>query len=172
MGERNFRIDNIRGILSFLVIWGHILEIIPMKSEAIYQFIYLFHMPGFAFLSGLCWSKENVNKTLMKLGYLYVLFQTLYIFFQRSVLKKEAVLQYTVPYWLMWYLLALMMWSLLAKILKIEKRNGLFVLVCAVIIALLSGYDNNFGYYLSSSRMVVLFPFFCLAFGCSIAFLL
>ena len=86
--------------------------------------------------------------------------QTLYTIFQYYVLKNEVTLQYTVPYWLMWYLLALAMWELMAASIKISKRNGMFIICATAIVSLLIGFDNNVGYFLSFSRMIVLLPFF------------
>ena len=62
----------------------------------------------------------------------------------------------------MWYLLALAMWELLAASIKISKRNGIFIICATAIVSLLIGYDNNVGYFLSFSRMIVLLPFFML----------
>ena len=119
-------------------------------------------MPSFALLSGLCWKKDNTENVFRKLIYPYMVFQTLYTIFQYCVLKNEVTLQYTVPYWLMWYLLALAMWELLAASIKISKRNGMFIICATAIVSLLIGFDNNVGYFLSFSRMIVLLPFFML----------
>ena len=119
-------------------------------------------MPSFALLSGLCWKKDNAENVFRKLIYPYIVFQTLYTIFQYYVLKNEVTLQYTVPYWLMWYLLALAMWELLAASIKISKRKGMFIICATAIVSLLIGYDNNVGYFLSFSRMIVLLPFFML----------
>ena len=48
---RNYRMDNIRCILIFLVVFGHMLTWIP-KADTPYRIIYLFHMPAFLFLTG------------------------------------------------------------------------------------------------------------------------
>ena len=75
MKERNFRIDNMRAILILLVVFGHLLEIMPFQhSNMIYQFVYVFHMPGFALLSGLCWKKDNTENVFRKLIYPYMVF--------------------------------------------------------------------------------------------------
>lgn len=131
-------------------------------SDAIYRCIYMFHMPGFALLSGLCWKQDNTEKIFIRLIYPYMVFQTLYTAFQFFIMKNEVMLQYTTPYWLMWYLLALTMWELLAVAIKISKCNGIPILCGAVIISLLIGYDNSVGYFLSFSRTMVLLPFFVL----------
>ena len=47
--------DNLKGILIFLVVFGHF--ILPVNNtlvvSAIFEFIYLFHMPLFVFITGL-----------------------------------------------------------------------------------------------------------------------
>ena len=48
---RNYRMDNIRCILIFLVVFGHMLTWIP-EADTPYRIIYLFHMPAFLFLTG------------------------------------------------------------------------------------------------------------------------
>ena len=51
--ERNYRIDNIRFILIFLVVFGHLLGIMTgSKADLLYRFIYSFHMPVFIFITG------------------------------------------------------------------------------------------------------------------------
>ena len=45
---RNYRMDNIRCILIFLVVFGHMLTWIP-EADTPYRIIYLFHMPAFLF---------------------------------------------------------------------------------------------------------------------------
>jgi len=53
--QRDPRLDSIKASLMFLVVFGHLLEGIkstaPLLSQ-IYDFLYLFHMPAFVFLSG------------------------------------------------------------------------------------------------------------------------
>lgn len=58
--SRKYNIDNIRAILIFLVVFGHLLETVdfPLKS-LIYSGIYVFHMPAFAFISGMCHKKSQ-----------------------------------------------------------------------------------------------------------------
>lgn len=159
--ERNYRIDNIRAVLIILVLIGHLTEVIPYQnSDFIYHLIYIFHMPGFAVLSGLCWSVLKREQIWKKLVYPYVIFQTLYVMFSRFVLKDEIPLQYTTPYWLMWYLFALIQWEMIASVIPFTKKNTGKIILCALIVALMCGFDNDIGYFLSLSRMLVLFPFF------------
>ena len=73
VNEENNRIsiwDNLKFILIFLVVLGHILE--PLISDSInlkrlYIFIYTFHMPAFIFISGLFSKKAVEEKNYKKI---------------------------------------------------------------------------------------------------------
>lgn len=61
--NRNYLIDNSKGLLIFLVVLGHSLEFIRKDYEVarlLYVFIYEFHMPVFVFISG--YLSKNVEK--------------------------------------------------------------------------------------------------------------
>ena len=160
-GKRNYRIDNMRALLILLVVLGHLTEITHYRnSDFVYCLIYVFHMPGFALLSGICWSVLKREQIWKKLVYPYVIFQTIYVIFQRIVLSESVTLQYTTPYWLMWYLLALIQWEMIASTIAFTPQNASRIVVCSLIVSMLSGLDDGIGYFLSLSRMLVLFPFF------------
>lgn len=159
---RNWRLDNLRALLIVLVVVGHLSELLSYPgSDFVYRFIYAFHMPGFALLSGLCWSGVKEGRILKRLLYPYLMFQTFYLIFHYFVFGGDLALQYTTPYWVMWYLMALIGWELMAAALPLSKyRSGLAVIAGTVVLALLAGQDTAIGYFLSLSRMLVLFPFF------------
>ena len=53
--ERDYLWDNIKALLIFFVVAGHVLEMNPVKCEfalGVDAFIYSFHMPAFVFASG------------------------------------------------------------------------------------------------------------------------
>ena len=56
MACRDTRIDSLKFVLICLVILGHCLELFSLHltpvTNHLYQFIYLFHMPLFVFISG------------------------------------------------------------------------------------------------------------------------
>ena len=69
--NRNYLFDNFKGILIFLVVFGHFIENFQDiwnsgYTRVAWQFIYLFHMPGFAFVSG-HFSKKNGNYSPQKI---------------------------------------------------------------------------------------------------------
>ena len=112
---RSDRMDNIRCLLIFLVVFGHFLALIP-GTDGLYRVICLFHMPAFLFLTGY-YSRFQFSKILTGPAYPYVLFQILYLLFDTLVLQGGPVgkvrLQFTVPYWLLWSLLDLIFYRLL-----------------------------------------------------------
>lgn len=163
MKPRDYRIDNIRFILIFLVVFTHFLEIFPgEQKDNIYNFIYTFHMPAFIFLTGY-FSRFNRKKIFKNFVVLYFVFQYLYIMFDFYILgnKEELILQYTTPYWIMWYLLSIIFYFLLIPTFKITSWKKAFIIFGGtVIIAILAGFDKTIGYYFSLSRTLVFMPFF------------
>ena len=163
--ERNYRMDNLKCLLIFSVVFGHMLELFMGKNDSlkvIYLVIYSFHMPLFAFISGV-FARFSPEKIRNHLIYPYVVFQILYLLFANSVLGKEEQLQLTTPYWLLWYLFACIAWNL---VLPLVQGNGFstgkkaVVLAFALAAGILIGFDNKAGYYLSFSRIVEFFPYF------------
>ena len=80
---REYHIDNIKGILIFLVVLGHLLgylqEIHVSFATGVRTFIYFFHMPGFIFMSGYLakgfLQKQYKAEKLLSFAWLYLLFK-------------------------------------------------------------------------------------------------
>ncbi len=165
--ERNYRMDNLKCLLIFAVVFGHMLELFMGKNDSfkvIYLVIYSFHMPLFAFISGV-FARYSPEKIRNHLIYPYVVFQVLYLLFANLVLEKEAEVQFTTPYWLLWYLFASIAWNLLLPLVQgngFTWRKKAVVLTAAFLAGILIGFDNKAGYYLSFSRIVEFFPYFLL----------
>lgn len=167
--KRLYKLDNIKCILITLVIVGHLLEswqITP--AEVMYKVIYTFHMPAFVFVTGYL-AKWNAPKIVRRLLVPYVILQPIYILYDYYVLHRadELTLQWTQPYWLLWYLLACVFWYILIPFIDTDKiATQLLILAGAVAIALLIGYDKQVGYFLTLSRTIVFAPFFITGFYC------
>lgn len=151
-----------RAFLMICVVAGHLLEIISFQySRALYVVLYSFHMPAFAYVSGYCCKLDSCTpkRLLCSVVYPYVVFQTLYLLFANYVLHAPTAWQYTTPYWLLWYLLSLLLWTgMLALVQNIRYR--ILVFAGALALSLAAGYDKTIGYYASLSRTFTLFPFF------------
>ncbi len=166
--SRDLRMDNIRFLLMFLVLLGHSLELFRGDArDLIYRVIYTFHMPAFLFLTG-CFARFDGKKLLRHFVLPYIILQALYLSFHALILKGEATvtLQFTTPYWLLWYLLAVCFYYLLIPILDCFQGSGAVILI-TVGLSLLAGFDDSIGYYLTLSRFFTFLPYFtagyCLA---------
>ena len=160
-GKRAWYLDNLRLLLIFLVVLGHTLEQIDgVVRTGLFEIIYTFHMPAFLFLSGY-FAKFRPKKLLTRLALPYLVFQTLYSLFGALILYHTPVtVRFASPYWIMWYLMAMMIYTLLLPLLDALERRRAAVLGTGALIALLAGFDSSIGYDLSLSRCVVFLPFF------------
>lgn len=163
MTHRDHRMDNMRCLLIFLVVLGHFLAWVP-GAETLYRIIYLFHMPAFLFITGY-FSRFRLRKLLLELVYPYFLFQLLYLLFDTLVLKEaplgNLVLQFTTPYWLLWYLLATIFYRLTVPLLdRVPQRCRPLALLGAVLLSLAAGYVHELGYFLTLARFFSFCPYF------------
>lgn len=157
---RNAKYSNIKFVLIYLVIFGHLIEPGILSNrwlEIIYGIIYSFHMPLFAFLSGLfVKSEENCEKQGISLLKLYCLLQGIIVIAAWG--KQDAF----TPFWHLWYLLSSCMWMLLGRLwLRYGKAYmGQAVLLCAVALGCIVGYIPWINRIFSLSRSIVFFPFY------------
>ena len=160
--------DNIKFILIFCVVLGHLLELLGTFSGAatLFRIIYSFHMPVFLFFSGF-FARYSGKKIVFQLIYPYILFQILYQLFRHFVLNGGAAadfdLQFTTPYWLLWYLMAMIFYYLLLPLFsRLTGRKYIAALAVSFAVSLLVGFEDSVGYYLSLSRFFVFLPYFML----------
>ena len=155
--------DNARLALITLVVFGHCLE--PLRGvasiDALYRFLYLFHMPAFAFLSGAVAGVEVDLKLLRRIAFQlllpYLLFQGLYALAAHLPGWPDAGPRgITTPYWLLWYPPSLAAWRLLLPFFM--RLHHPLVLAC--LLALAAGWADDVGYRMSLSRTAAFFPFF------------
>ena len=119
-------------------------------------------MPVFLFLFG-CFAKYSPKRIVWSGVIPYVLFQSIYIAFSNFILGMETELQFSTPYWLLWYLLVCIYFQLLIPLYTTDSLiKELFTLGLVFILAVLIGYDDTFSYYASFSRFFVFQPWFVL----------
>ncbi|MDD3414739.1 MAG: acyltransferase family protein [Lachnospiraceae bacterium] len=159
---RNWKLDNMKGILIILVVVGHLLELNLQNNSnrMLYFGIYLFHMAAFSFTTGY-FAKFRPKKMLCKIVAPYLIFQIIYTLFVRIVLEQPLSFSVKTPYWMLWYLMAMMFWFCMIPIID-QKTNKekLGILICSVLLALGVGFLPYIGRTYSISRMLVYFPFF------------
>lgn len=160
--NRNLKYDTMRFLLLLLVIVGHEMELF-MNGRVLYLYkiIYTFHMPAFMFLTGK-FAKFDKKRILKHLCFPYVVFQPLYLCFAAVVSSgTEIKIQFTTPYWILWYLLAVVFCYMLIPLLP--KKNSTWavaVVLVSFLMSILVGYETTVGYYLTLSRFIVFLPFF------------
>lgn len=169
MGQkRGLGFDNLRGILMLLVVLGHLLEHCGSFPGAgfLYRTIYSCHMPAFLFLTGY-FARFDRKKIIRGLLIPYVLFQTVYLLFDAWLTGTETALQYTTPYWILWYLVASILYHLLLPMYDaVDRQQQLLALGITFGLSLAAGFDATVGYPLSLSRFLVFQPWFLLGYYC------
>ena len=154
-------IDNFKVILIFLVVFNHIIAFQLVKIDKMVKYIwyaiYIFHMPAFIFVSGYLSKKtQNVLKNVKNLLLPYVLGYSLTWWIQVWAGNKMDYELLRPSGTVMWYVLALFVYRL-----TIEAFGKIrFVVPLSIIFALWAGTRMEFSTFLSSSRIVVFFPFF------------
>jgi len=164
--NRSASIDNIKGVLIFLVVFGHLIEMHITGDHvlrSIWIFIYSFHMPMFALVSGMfsrtTMEERDTSQLVKNIVIPLVAFELLYEaveFFLKGKLSVYSGL--IAPYWMLWYLLSLLSWRLLLPVFSRLQ----FPVLSAIALAMLATYSEHIGYTLSLSRTLNFFPFFLL----------
>lgn len=169
--ERDSYWDSLKFVLIFLVIYGHTIDCdFPDGSfnRAMYNFIYMFHMPLFIFISGRF--SHIHNKALYKRGIIrlietYVVFQSIRTYYYFVLFDiKPSISCLTIPNYILWYLLALVFWRLMVYFLpKQWLLKSKTVLVCTFCISILSGFIP-IGLPFAIQRTLAFLPFFALGY--------
>lgn len=142
----------------FLVVFGHLLERADGWTDPVLRVpltaIYAFHMAAFATLSGVTYKAEGCLDRVSQWAVLLLIFQIAYAIVQFPHGHPwSLILQ---PIWILWYLLALIGWTVMLP----WWRRLPWPVVLAFVVAISAGWIPLIGYTLSLSRTLVLFPFF------------
>ena len=159
--ERDYRMDNIRFILIFLTVFGHMITLMPDVS-LLYRTIYSFHMPAFLFVTGY-FARFDRKRILTKFVYPYFVFQLLYLGFNSWVLDpgSELRIQFVYPFWHLWFLQVITCFYLLIPLFDTDKTwKQLIFFGISVGMALIVPYDVNMDAYLSLMRDFTFLPYF------------
>lgn len=129
--------DSLKFNLILLVVLGHTLEIVVTDgsfSRALYNSIYLFHMPLFIFVSGRfshVKDTKSFNRSIFKLLETLIIFQIIRSFVIPFIWGDNIEWKYLiVPNWILWYLMSLIWWRIMVKVTpppvgSIIRRNML-----------------------------------------------
>lgn len=157
--------DNARFLAVTLVVIGHGIQRLTYDSNnalALYLFIYAFHMPAFAIISGY-FSKPGPPSALQMRRVLTDILLPYFIMEAIWALVKffaegETDLNPSKPSWTLWFLLALGIFRLVLPYLA-QLR---WPLLWAVIGSIGVGYFDNVDSTFSLSRAIGILPFFVL----------
>lgn len=165
--ERLNNIDNAKGILIILVVFGHILERYTMSNDSVFmlrQMIYLFHMPAFIFLSGL-FVKSFVNKDkfdlrkILDFVFLYIFMEIIMYVLKKYLFGYENVqFNPTTESAIPWFLMCMVIWKTITFVLKEIKFEILFPI--SILVSVFVGFFDNVNDTFALSRMFVFYPFF------------
>ncbi len=164
--QRIYKLDNFRAILIILVVLGHACQFLIFKFNNIgFLLIYTFHMPAFAFLTGICSKTGEPKKIVRRFLLPYFVFQILFYLFLHFWIDPETKFSVLTPIRHLWFLLSAAIWKSVLPLFdtKLRKKQILYVVI-SVLVALAIGYLDEFWTILSISRTVVFFPFFLVGF--------
>ena len=161
MKQRSTFWDNYKGILIFLVVFGHFIYTYAAKhpdsmAHDLYMFIYSFHMPAFIFCSGYFSRSQRSRgkESLTQLLLYYLVFNTIMLVFMN--LYRGTDFKFLGPYYSFWYILSLIAWR--AAIGHLDKVK--FLIPLSLVVTLLMGFSKDFTLDLSIRRTIAFFPFF------------
>lgn len=160
MGNTNSRScywDNIKGIMMILTVFAHI--ILPFQHidifDNIFDYIYMFHMPVFVFISGFFGKSERSRgfSSILKLAVLYFIFNSVIGFLWGFELRLQPLYSY-------WYLLALIFWRLTAH--HIAKLPHITLLLFGI--SFFAGFYLNIDNTFAIARIISFYPFYMMGY--------
>ena len=167
MEGRIQRWDNIKFVLIFLVVLGHVCDHYVKESALIRTMwicIYSFHMPLFFFIAGL-FSKRKIDgrqyTRIFPYFAMYVVSQILLL-----LSKMLFVNQYSIELLdtkdAPWFIFVLFFFYLITIVIR--RFDHRYILVGSVLLACMAGYDESIGDTLQMARMVTFYPCFYLGY--------
>jgi fucose 4-O-acetylase-like acetyltransferase len=125
-------------------------------------------MPGMIFISGYFSKKleKARNNAFVTILIPYLILNTVNYVFKMLILKEDYyAFRFFNPNWGLWYLLTLFLWKYFLKdLIKIR-----YILPLSFVVALLSGFSNEFSEFMSLGRFVCFLPFFLSGYYCTSA---
>ncbi|WEJ74468.1 acyltransferase family protein [Pseudomonas sp. PSE14] len=158
--SRDTFIDSAKGVLIFLVVLGHYFEGVgawdkgPILKWLVVS-VYMFHIPAFVFLAGITAKPTGIAQRVARIALMLIAFQVIYgalLYMQ----KGKWLVTIPEPYWLLWFLMAMILWNLLIPMFRVVK----YPVFVSIILAAAAGDSGWMGYWWSLGRMFNYLPFF------------
>ena len=170
--ERIYLYDNIKCLAIILVVIGHAINYMTdfdgyTLEKALYVMIYSFHMPLFLFVSGLFLKPMNDETKFPKYKILAFVLIGLVLRMITAVVRMFTGLPpvyatfeiYDTYTWFMWAMAVFT--ALVWAFRKFDKK---YVMLFAVLIGVMAGFDSNLGDEFALMRIAVFFPVFLLGY--------
>lgn len=166
--------DNAKAILITLVVIGHVLNMYVgyidrvsgngLIIEDVRQFMYLFHMPMFLFISGLFAKKLCTPERGLRvdsLTYYLLLYFIMYclLFFTRCLYDEPSFNPFMMKH-ASWYLFAITAFGASTAIISKVKLGWKLVIPASIAVSFFSGFTSQFDEFLSLGRIVNFAPFY------------
>ena len=168
--KRNLHIDSVKGILLILVILGHVIQMTDSSSfsQKLFDFLYIFHMPLFIYISGYLTKKKDDFKafvvSISSILIPYTIFQSIHVAVMLLQGESLSLTHLLLPCYTMWYLLSLAYWKTGVQMFaNILHKSPLLFLAISVILSLICGGIPH-GKVLSIQRTFNFLPFFLLGY--------
>ena len=157
--DRSCYWDNIKGFLILLVVFAHILLQLQGLSDGInatVNYIYMFHMPAFVFVSGFFGKGERAGsfEKIIKLVFLYFIFNSITLFFK----YPEGYTSFVEPIFSYWYLIALIAWRITTP--RIARFKPLTVFIVLFTAALAAGFFPSIDNHFAIARIIGFYPYY------------
>ncbi|MFD5817906.1 acyltransferase family protein [Streptomyces sp. NPDC127038] len=164
--QRDAFFDNAKYLAIVLVGMGHMWD--PLKGqsrilEALYMFVYAFHMPAFIVISGYFsrsfdMRPDRLKRLVTGVVVPYIVFETAYSLFSRWVGGSGMEISLLDPWYLTWFLAALFVWRLTTPLWKLVR----WPLPLTVCLGLVASVSPEIGNDLDLQRVLQYLPFFVL----------
>lgn len=158
--ERSAYWDNIKGLLIILVVFAHLICFLQDRPsiDNTVNFIYLFHMPAFVFVSGYFGRGEKAHsfEKIIRLVFLFYIFNSITVFLVGYSVYPSLL----EPIYSYWYLVALIAWRLTAHRIAKFRIINVFLFAAALLIGFFAAFDNHF----AIGRIIGFYPFYMLGY--------
>ncbi|MEU4683393.1 acyltransferase family protein [Streptomyces xinghaiensis] len=157
--------DNAKYLAIVLVAIGHAWQPLTAHSrvaEALYMFVYAFHMPAFIVISGYFsrsfdMRTDRLQRLVTGVAVPYIVFETAYSYFKRYADDDPGYpISLLDPWYLTWFLIALFVWRLTTPLWKVVR----WPVPLALSVAVLASVSPDIGDDLDLQRVLQFLPFF------------
>lgn len=167
MEQRIAKWDNLKFWMILCVVTGHVIYQFhgtSFETDALYLFIYSFHMPVFMFVAGL-FSKNAVKEKRYELIVEYLAIYVIMKFTEtlgNYIATGKSSFHFLWESGPAWFALAMAVFLFVTMLLK-DYRPPV-ILALAVMIGCFAGLDTHFGDHFASMRICVFYPVFLAGF--------